>query len=971
MQPGVDPSRLVAELSESFERTARDVVPWFFAEMPPAYFLDTDAATRQSHLRALIAARASGLPMRTTLRSDDGSSYTFINDRDYPGLLAQLMNELPADRPLRQAKVHGTPGGHLVLDTFVTGEAPKYNPEDRELTEKLQSITAHAERQGLGAAKAEIARHLAGSSAEYLRAVTPDRALRTYRRFAAISGSDDTLVDLEPEADGHHSRVVILYGNANPRRVFQRVAAMLGLSGVDIRRAYLDVFDDGPHGFVTLLTYVVQSPERTAIDPSSALWTTLKADLLRTKWIGDAAFEFARQNKSLGLTRAEVVTALLSLSHQILVRENPFAFARDRVFALTTKIPRLLGSIAELFLDRFRPGAPLSEGAFTQRVAQLKEEAERSLEAEDARRVTLTVIAAVEATLRTNAHVPTRYGLGLRLDPRLMPRPEGGETPYGVFFVHARGFDGFHVRFRDIARGGVRVVRPSSPEQLILEGDRLYDEVYGLAQAQQLKNKDIPEGGGKAVIVASADVSVSRAVRGFTDALLDLITPEPGTRAQVVDRFGQEEVLYLGPDENITPAHIEWIVARAARRGYPMANAFMSSKPGAGINHKEYGVTSEGVTVFLEVALKAVGIDPRKKEFTLKITGGPDGDVAGNEIKILAREYGDRAKILGIADGSGSAEDPDGLSHPELLRLVAGSLPIADFDRRCLGPRGIVTPLGDPEGFRRRNTLHNRLVADAFIPAGGRPKTIHLGNWVDYLQPDGRPSSKIIVEGANLFITPEARQKLGEKGVLVIKDSSANKCGVICSSFEIGASMVLDTAEFLAIKPTFVSEVLVKLRRLAEREAEALFREKKKNPAASLPDLSVRLSKIMNRVADAIAGRLEKLSPAERARADLVVLRHLPKILVERGGDRVLKKLPPAYVRAIIASSLAADIIYREGIGWLDGLDQEALGVVAFRYLAETETVERLAQELRASALPDRETLASIVERTGVRALVE
>ena len=971
MQPGVDPSRLVAELSESFERTARDVVPWFFAEMPPAYFLDTDAATRQSHLRALIAARASALPMRTTLRSDDGASYTFINDRDYPGLLAQLMNELPAELPLRQAKVHGTPGGHLVLNTFVTGAAPKFNPEDRELTEKLQSITAHAERQGLGEAKAGLARHLSGSSAEYLRAVTPDRALRTYRRFAAISGTDDTLVELEPEADGLHSRVIILYGNANPRRVFQRVAAMLGLSGVDIRRAYLDVFDDGPHGSVTLLTYIVQSPERTALDPSSALWTTLKADLLRTKWIADSAFELARQNKGFGLTRAEVVTALLSLSHQILVRENAFAFARDRVFALTTKIPRLLGTIAELFLDRFRPGALLLDRAFAERTAAIKEEAERSLEAEDARRVVQTVIAAVESTLRTNVHVPTRYGLALRLDPRLMPRPEGGETPYGVFFVHARGFDGFHVRFRDIARGGVRVVRPSSPEQLILEGDRLYDEVYGLAQAQQLKNKDIPEGGGKAVIVASADVSVSRAVRGFTDALLDLITPEPSTRAQVVDRFGQEEVLYLGPDENITPEHIEWIVARAARRGYPMANAFMSSKPGAGINHKEYGVTSEGVTVFLEVALKAVGIDPRKREFTLKITGGPDGDVAGNEIKILAREYGDRAKILGIADGSGSAEDPDGLSHPELLRLVAGSLPIADFDRRRLGPRGMVTPLGDPEGFRRRNTLHNRIVADAFIPAGGRPKTIHLGNWVDYLQPDGRPSSKIIVEGANLFITPEARQKLGEKGVLVIKDSSANKCGVICSSFEIGASMVLDTSEFLAIKPTFVSEVLVKLRRLAEREAEALFREKKKNPAASLPELSVRLSKIMNRVADAIAARLDKLSPAERSRADLVVLRHLPKVLVERGGDRVLKKLPPAYVRAIIASSLAADIIYREGIGWLDGLDQEALGDVAFRYLAETETVERLAKELRASTLPDREALAAIVERTGVRALVE
>ena len=41
------------------------------------------------------------------------------------------------------------------------------------------------------------------------------------------------------------------------------------------------------------------------------------------------------------------------------------------------------------------------------------------------------------------------------------------------------------------------------------------------------------------------------------------------------------------------------VVDRAARRGYGMPSSFMSSKPDAGINHKEFGVTSEGVAVFL------------------------------------------------------------------------------------------------------------------------------------------------------------------------------------------------------------------------------------------------------------------------------------------------------------------------------------------------------------------------------------
>ena len=64
------------------------------------------------------------------------------------------------------------------------------------------------------------------------------------------------------------------------------------------------------------------------------------------------------------------------------------------------------------------------------------------------------------------------------------------------------------------------------------------------------------------------------------------------------------------------------MVKRAENRGYLIPNAFMSSKPRAGINHKEFGVTSEGVNTFLDVALQQVlSINPREQEFTVKITG--------------------------------------------------------------------------------------------------------------------------------------------------------------------------------------------------------------------------------------------------------------------------------------------------------------------------------------------------------------
>ena len=141
------------------------------------------------------------------------------------------------------------------------------------------------------------------------------------------------------------------------------------------------------------------------------------------------------------------------------------------------------------------------------------------------------------------------------------------------FFVHGREFNGFHVRFRDIARGGVRAIHPRSIEQYAREQERLYDEAYNLAFAQQLKNKDIPEGGSKAALLVHPNGRVSRSVKAFVDSLLDLITPENATVAKVVDRLHHKELVLLGDQmKNITPELIDWIVDRARRAWLSDAN---------------------------------------------------------------------------------------------------------------------------------------------------------------------------------------------------------------------------------------------------------------------------------------------------------------------------------------------------------------------------------------------------------------
>jgi glutamate dehydrogenase len=812
--------------------------------------------------------------------------------------------------------------------------------------------------------------------------------------------------DAQHVVDGGYWLKVAL-SNSVPIAALKKILLLFKHRDIDVQRMHLDVLecDRAPRGgptpdTVTMVRMLIMPPAGAAGEE----WLhTLQREIKRTKWADDSTLALAFETLSgppsgstaagrqeVGIERAEVITCLATMLHALLPKQDAWAFSKTNVNA-AVRHPRYLrhaAGIADLFAARFDPDHPLPDARYRAWRQALRDEIELDVQEDSvAKEVLHRMLSTVDATLRTNLYLEDRYALSLRLSSHLFvpgayAQPfasgddervrrdvaVGTDTPYGVFYVHGRRFNGFHVRFRDIARGGMRLVTPATVEQLAIESARQYDECYGLASAQQMKNKDIPEGGSKCVVlVDTCGVKASeekalvlrKSVKAFTDALLDLIVATPETASRVVDLYGKQELVYLGPDEQVIPEDINWIVGRAAQRGYPIPSAFMSSKPDAGINHKTYGVTSEGVQVYLDVALREMGMHPEQRAaagekqpyFTVKMTGGPDGDVAGNMIKILNREYGANVKIVGLADATGSAEDPAGLDMGELLRLFEEGLPIAKFSASKLsGEPGAALHVCDPHhhagnaaaaeaALRARNTMHNRVVSDAFIPAGGRPNTIHEGNWRQFLRPDnGQPSSKLIVEGANLFLTAGARRELhAATGIPIVKDSSANKCGVICSSFEIMSSMLLSEPEFLAVKPALVKDVVVRLRALAAREAELLFREFRSLPG-SLPDFSARISLAINRLTDAVADSLDEQTGGDYSSLMYLVEGHLPETLNQVAGARVATRVPPEYVKRTIASVLACKVVYQEGVTFVEQHTDAHLAPLAFDYLkAETE----------------------------------
>ncbi|MCB9663798.1 MAG: hypothetical protein H6732_06780 [Alphaproteobacteria bacterium] len=933
---------LVDEVGDALGRTLREVARELDAELPPAYAQDLGPEIRRQHLAAIVGARATGVAPNVTLRSADGNTWTIIRPDDRPGLLSELLAELPDDLPLHTARVYTARSGHLAIDVFGFGAPARPAADDPAFLAKRAEILDHAAEVAPDLPPEVVDRYLHRCAAVFVDNLSPRRLVRFARMVAQVEGTDDVAVDawLRQE-EGRFATVTLVAGGSTPRRLFERAAWILGLHGLSVRRAYLDPLAGGAAP-VALCTFVVTGTDDDMPTPGGPGWQPVERDLLRVRWLDERCLVRARATPWLGLPTAEVLVALLDLVHVRLARRDPFAFSRQRLAQLADAALELAAGVAE----------DLLRGTTTGREAALQARPH-----EDVRAVLGELVAAVEAVQRSNLDRTARYGLALALDPAWLLGPEHTQVPFAVLYGHGDGYRGFHVRFRPIARGGLRVVAPRTADQHALETERHFDEVYGLAFAQELKNKDIPEGGAKGVLLVEPGASVDGALHALTDGLLDLALATPG------------DLLFLGPDENVTPAHIEWIVARAVQRGYPQPLALMSSKPGAGINHKRYGVTSEGVAVFLDAGLRALG-HPADAPFRVVLTGGPDGDVAGNTIRILRRDHGSRVRFVGIADGSGSALDPDGLDIDELMRLVDAELPIVAFDPARLGPQGSVASLDDPGGLARRNGLHAQLEAEVLVPAGGRPRTVHEGNWRDLLDAAGRPRVPLVVEGANLFLTPGARTALSAAGVLLFKDSSANKCGVICSSYEIAAALLLDEPTILRVKDRLVDEVLDRLRSLARLEADVLLDEHRRCPDVPLPDLSVRLSRTILWATDTIARAVIALDPDAYALLEDLVRAHLPPVLVELAGADLLERLPPAYVEQTIACAAATRLVYREGLAYVEGLSEPDLARLAVDYLRADREVAQLADRLDAQDDPAAAEAARILRQGGARAAV-
>lgn len=793
-------------------------------------------------------------------------------------------------------------------------------------------------------------------------AISPtERIVRYMNLYALSSDRDGVYLDIEQvQKDADHdrasTRLMLATINAPKTGFFLQLARVMQRFNYTLERCYVSTTQHEEIDMVTITTFYLTDENGNQLSGGEKLNTFLE-ELSMAKWVNtkDVLTRRLIETGLLNTKQANFLRAAADFVHQILIDVNVHQFKHAIVDEAFTRHPDISEKVFKYFDARFNP-VFYDESDITKardELLRMIEGIDTGIPANDKLRKTVlkTGMIFVDHILKTNYYISKIPAISFRLDPAFIKAiiPNYShlypEIPFGIFYIKGRDFKGFHIRFRDLARGGLRTLIPRDPEKSGEASDQLFRECYNLAYTQQKKNKDIPEGGAKGVILLSVyDKAAFESQRVFVDTLLDLLVPV-GIGNPLRDYYGKEEIIYLGPDENMSDDIILWIANQSRQRGYFPGRAFMSGKPDIGINHKYYGVTSTGINVYLEEILKYTGFDPAKKKFSVKFSGGPDGDVAGNEMKIMISKYGRNVSIVAITDGSGAIYNPVGLDNDIILKLVKEGKGVEHYPTDMLSPGGYFLAMGETKttgtsivhtalytftekGVEKKwiaaseaNRIYRhqlfKIYADAFIPAGGRPRMIDAENYHEYIMDDGKPASLFIIEGANLYLTDEARIALEQKGVVIIRDSSANKCGVICSSYEVLAGLLLDEHEFIECKERYVREVIEILEESARKEARMLISEHEQS-GDFFTTLSEKISSRINNLTDEILTALSSIDSKDKiiSEFDQVLKHYMPPILYERYKERIGQRLALAHLKAIVSSRLAASLIYKFGTEW-------------------------------------------------------
>ncbi len=507
------------------------------------------------------------------------------------------------------------------------------------------------------------------------------------------------------------------------------------------------------------------------------------------------------------------------------LRQAGISYTMETMAAALVRHPAIAGTLVSLFDARFDPDR--HDAAAAVAAAAAIEQALERVDSLDEDRIVRRFANVISAMVRTNVFQRTEAGapgaeISFKLDSGKvdgLPEPK----PFREIFVHSPQVDGVHLRFGNVARGGIRW------------SDRPHDfrtEILGLAKAQQVKNavivpvgakggfvpRKLPAGGDRDQVLAEA----TSAYRRFIASLLDITDNLDGETVvqppRVVRHDGDDPYLVVAADKG-TATFSDLANAIADGHHFWLSDAFASGGS-AGYDHKAMGITARGAWEAVKRHFRELDVDIQATPFSVVGVGDMSGDVFGNgmllsqETRLVAAfdhrdvfidpdpdravSFAERKRLFGLTRSSWQDYDRDKISAGggvfsrreksirlsremrALTGLAVDRAPPAEIVRALLKAKVDLLWFGGIGTFVRGAAETDAHVADRANDAI-RITAEEIG-------------ARVVGEGANLALTQRARIEYGLAGGRCNSDAVDNSAGVNTSDVEVNIKIALRPA---------------------------------------------------------------------------------------------------------------------------------------------------------------------------------
>ncbi|MET8908345.1 NAD-glutamate dehydrogenase [Micromonospora sp. NPDC004551] len=540
-------------------------------------------------------------------------------------------------------------------------------------------------------------------------------------------------------------------------------------------------------------------------------------------WRGEAEVDgFNELVLRAGLTWRQVVVLRAYAKY---LRQAGTVFSQEYMEQTFIAYPKIASLLVELFETRFRPGASTLDER-RQRSGELVTEIGEALDdvaSLDQDRILRSYLTLIQATLRTSFYQkpvggrPKSY-VAFKLDPQAIPELPAPRPKFEIF-VYSPRFEGVHLRFGPVARGGLRW------------SDRREDfrtEVLGLVKAQMVKNAVIVPVGAKGGFVlkqkpGDRDEAVA-CYKEFVGALLDvtdniasgeIVPPEDVVRHDADDPY-----LVVAADKG-TATFSDIANEISAAHNFWLGDAFASGGS-AGYDHKKMGITARGAWESVKRHFRELGHDTQTQDFTVVGVGDMSGDVFGNgmllskHIRLVAAfdhrhifldpdpdaatSWDERKRLFDLPRSSWEDYNAELISAGGgVYSRTAKSVPVSPQVRAVLGLDDDVTQISPQDLMKAILTAPVDLFWNGGIGTYVKASTqtnAEVGDKSnDAIRVDGKGlRCRVVGEGGNLGFTQEGRIEYAAAGGRIYTDFIDNAAGVDCSDHEVNIKILLNTA---------------------------------------------------------------------------------------------------------------------------------------------------------------------------------